>query len=125
VPPTFGVDYTFERTSVTLDVNDEHDQGAVNLITYIYRPVGAHSGEVIVSTHGSLGGQALAPGEPFLPSRPFIAFAVQRGHILVVPYRRGFVKFRHSRHTFIMMERTDRLMVFLACPRLKLVGQSS
>lgn len=90
-PPVFGVDYTFERVHATLDVDDAHDRGPIKLVAYIYRPVKTHDGgEVVIFPHGSLGGQAIAPGEPFLASRPVIAFLMARGHTLVVPYRRGF-----------------------------------
>jgi pimeloyl-ACP methyl ester carboxylesterase len=89
-PPVFGVDYAFERVVTPYNVNDKHDRGTINLVTYIYRPLKKTNGEVVVFPHGSLGGQAISPGEPFIPPRPTIGFLMARGYTFVAPYRRGF-----------------------------------
>jgi len=85
-----GVAYTFERKFATRTVNDAYDHGSISLATYIWRPLAQNRHEVVLLSHGSLGGIALDPHEPI----PFVApqlieFLVRRGYTVVQPTRRG------------------------------------
>jgi pimeloyl-ACP methyl ester carboxylesterase len=76
-----GVDYRFERTTVTT--------GGARLVAYVYVPLKNDRKEAVLFSHGSTGGGATAPDEPVVPPRPVIEFFVSRGYTLVAPARRG------------------------------------
>ena len=88
----YGRDYTFEKMVATRDVNDADDKGAIQLTTYVYRPVKNDRHEVALFSHGSTGGLARSPKEPgganALPAS-VVQFFVSRGYTLVAPMRRG------------------------------------
>lgn len=44
-----GVDYTFERTFATRNVDDAYDRGQLSLVVYIWRPVVRARHEVVLS----------------------------------------------------------------------------
>ena len=90
-PPVYGVHYSFEKMTAVRQVRDQHDRGKVRLVSYVFRPLKNDRREVVVDLHGSLGGLAVAPGEPVLAlSRPKLNLLLERGYTLVVPMRRGF-----------------------------------
>ena len=79
-----GVDYRFERATVT--------NGGANpatLVAYVYVPLKNDRKQAVLFSHGSTGGGATAPDEPFVPPRPVVEFFVSRGYTLVAPARRG------------------------------------
>jgi pimeloyl-ACP methyl ester carboxylesterase len=89
-PPVYGVHYSFEKMTAVRHIRDRHDNGIVRLVSYVFRPLQNDRHEVVVDLHGSLGGVAVAPGEPVLPlSRPKLNLLLQRGYTVVVPMRRG------------------------------------
>ena len=79
-----GVDYRFERTTVTTG-----GESGAKLVAYVYVPLKNDRREVVLFSHGSTGGGATAPDEPVVPPRPVIEFFVSRGYTLVAPARRG------------------------------------
>ena len=90
-PPIYGVHYSFEKMTAVRRVRDQHDNGKVRLVSYVFRPLQNDRREVVVDLHGSLGGLAVAPGEPVLQlSRPKLNLLLERGYTVVVPMRRGF-----------------------------------
>ena len=85
-----GVGYTFERKFATRRVNDAHDHALISLAVYIWRPLANNRHEVVLFSHGSLGGIAAAPHEPGLYMPPeLIEYFVRRGYTVVQPTRRG------------------------------------
>lgn len=88
----FGRDYTFEKVIATREVNDAEDKGAIQLMTYVYRPVKNDRHEVVLFSHGSTGGLSRSPKEPAGPNAlpaSMVQFFVSRGYTLVAPMRRG------------------------------------
>lgn len=83
-------EYTFERTFATRTVHDAFDNGKIKLAVYIWRPVKNPRHQVILFSHGSLGGLTYDPHEPF-PYIPFelLEYYVTSGYTVVVPTRRG------------------------------------
>ena len=88
-PPVFGVHYSFERMVAERKVDDAYDQGTIQLVSYVYRPLIKPTGEVVVILHGSTGGMAIDPAEPNLGSAPAIGFFMERGYTVIIPMRRG------------------------------------
>ena len=84
-----GVDYQFERRVAVREVNDEHDRGRVELVTYVYRPLRNDRRTIVLFSHGSIGGLSSHPREPFVLSCALKEFFLTRGYTLVVPTRRG------------------------------------
>ena len=90
-PPIYGVHYSFEKMTAVRQVRDQHDNGKVHLVSYVFRPLRNDRQEVVVDLHGSLGGLAVAPGEPVLTlNRQKLNLLLERGYTVVVPMRRGF-----------------------------------
>ena len=87
--PVYGVDYSFERMVATRTVADAWDKGTIRLTSYVYRPLKADRGQVVVVLHGSTGGMAIAPSEPNLGPGPSPGFFLERGYTVVIPMRRG------------------------------------
>jgi pimeloyl-ACP methyl ester carboxylesterase len=89
--PTFahGVHYSFERFVVTRPVRDAFDQGRIELVSYVYRPLKSDRGETVVLSHGSTGGWTVSPSEPVVPSSPLVKYFVNRGFTVIAPMRRG------------------------------------
>lgn len=85
-----GVDYTFERTFATRNVDDAYDRGHLSLVVYIWRPIRSRH-EVVLFSHGSLGGLTYDPREPliFVPTA-LLEFLLREGYTVVAPTRRGF-----------------------------------
>lgn len=76
-----GVDYRFERVAVKTEPG--------TLVAFVYTPLKNDRKEVVFFSHGSTGGGATAPDEPFVPPRPVVEFFVSRGYTFVAPARRG------------------------------------
>src|SRR5690348_11541733 len=76
-----GVDYTFERTFATRKVDDEYDRGQLSLVVYIWRPLVHSRHQVVLFSHGSLGGLAYDPREPmtYVPY-PLLEFLLREGY---------------------------------------------
>ena len=86
-----GVNYTFERTLATRKVDDAYDRGQLSLVVYIWRPIMHSRHEVVLYSHGSLGGLTYDPREPMSPLPiPLLEFLLRDGYTVVVPTRRGF-----------------------------------
>lgn len=87
----YGRDYTFERMVATRKVNDAEDKGTIRLVTYVWRPLRNDRHEVLLFSHGSTGGFATAPAEPFgsFPNPQAVRYFLTRGYTLVAPSRRG------------------------------------
>ena len=87
----YGRDYTFERMVATRKVNDAEDKGTIRLVTYVWRPLQNDRHEVLLFSHGSTGGFATAPAEPFgsFPNPQAVRYFVARGYTVVAPSRRG------------------------------------
>jgi pimeloyl-ACP methyl ester carboxylesterase len=79
-----GVDYRFERATVTTG-----GASPSRLVAFVYVPLKNDRKEAVLFSHGSTGGGATAPEEPVVPPRPVIEFFVSRGYTLVAPARRG------------------------------------
>jgi pimeloyl-ACP methyl ester carboxylesterase len=79
-----GIDYRFERATATTG-----GTSPVKIVAYVYVPLKNDRKEAVLFSHGSTGGGATAPDEPFVPPRPVIEFFVSRGYTLVAPARRG------------------------------------
>lgn len=90
-PPTFahGVDYQFQRVQATRNASDTADQDAIVLVSYVYTPLKLDRHEVVLFSHGSTAGGAVAPSESVAPPRSIVQFFVSRGYTLVAPMRRG------------------------------------
>lgn len=89
-PPVYGVHYSFEKMTAVRQVRDQHDNGKLRLVSYVFRPLQNDRREVVVDLHGSLGGMAVAPGELVLQvNRPKLNLLLERGYTVVVPMRRG------------------------------------
>lgn len=88
-PPVHGVHYSFERMVAERTVDDAFDKGAIQLVSYVYRPMIRPSRDVVVVLHGSTGGMVISPAEVNLGSGPPIGFFIERGYTIVVPMRRG------------------------------------
>lgn len=85
-----GVAYTFERKFATRKVDDAHDHGSISLAAYIWRPLKQNRHEVVLLSHGSLGGIANDPHEPIPWVAPeLIEYLVRQGYTVVQPTRRG------------------------------------
>ena len=88
----FGRDYTFEELVATRKVHDAEDKGTIRLMTYVYRPLKNDRHEVVLFSHGAVGGLARSPKEPGgsnAPPFPMVQFFVSRGYTVVAPMRRG------------------------------------
>jgi pimeloyl-ACP methyl ester carboxylesterase len=82
-----GSDYTFERIRATRPTSDE---GPIELVVYVYRPLKKDRREIVIFNHGSTGGWVVSPQEPtFNPERSIVRFFIQRGYTVVAPMRRG------------------------------------
>ena len=85
-----GVAYTFERKFATRKVRDASDNGRIRLATYIYRPINSPRNEVVLFTHGSLGGMTIDPHEPTVWMPPaLLQYFVRKGYTVVYSTRRG------------------------------------
>ncbi|HEU4893388.1 MAG TPA: hypothetical protein VFT47_17655 [Vicinamibacterales bacterium] len=83
-------DYDYQRLTATRVVHDAEDNGPIQLVTHVWKPLKNDRREVVFFMHGSTGGMATAPSEP--PdglSRPVLQFFVSRGYTVVFPLRRG------------------------------------
>ncbi len=85
----FGVDFTFERMYATRSVADDADVGEIRLVTFVYRPVRNDRHQVVLLSHGSLGGWNLQPKESIHPNPTVLQFFIERGYTVVAPFRRG------------------------------------
>jgi|GEM_PF-2459873 len=85
-----GVAYTFERKFASVEVNDAHDHGQISIAVNIWRPIENNRHEVVLFSHGSLGGMSADPHEPinYIPAE-LVEFLVRRGYTVVQPTRRG------------------------------------
>lgn len=85
-----GVQYTFERTFATRRVHDEFDRGRISLATYIWRPMANARHQVVLFSHGSLGGMTIDPHEPvlYIPA-DLLKYFVKHGYTVVMATRRG------------------------------------
>ena len=88
-PPIYGVDYKSKRIVQERTVNDDYDQGKIRLVSYVLTPLKQASGEVVVALHGSTGGMAVWPGQPFNLGQFPVRFFLERGYTVVIPMRRG------------------------------------
>jgi pimeloyl-ACP methyl ester carboxylesterase len=91
-PFVHGRDYTFERMEATRVVHDADDNGPIQLVTYVYRPLKNDRHQVALFAHGSTGGLTRSPKEPAAgdwPPPSIVQFFVSRGYTLVSPQRRG------------------------------------
>jgi len=85
-----GTTYTFERKFATRKVHDAHDQRRISLATYIFRPINSPRNEVVLFTHGSLGGLTVDPHEPIVWMPPaLLQYFVRKGYTVVYSTRRG------------------------------------
>src|SRR5215207_939331 len=85
-----GRDYTFERMEAKRKVRDAEDNGTIRLVAYVYHPLKNDRREVILFSHGSLGGMIRSPKEQGdAPPPSVIRFFVSRGYTLIAPMRRG------------------------------------
>ncbi|HET7712569.1 MAG TPA: alpha/beta fold hydrolase [Thermoanaerobaculia bacterium] len=83
-------DYDYQRLIATRVVHDAEDNGPIQLVTHVWKPLKNDRRELAFFMHGSTGGMATAPSEP--PdglSRPTLQFFVSRGYTVVFPLRRG------------------------------------
>ena len=85
----FGVDFTFERMYATRSVADQADIGEIRLVAFVYRPVRNDRHQVVLLSHGSLGGWNLQPKESIHPNPTVLQFFIERGYTVVAPFRRG------------------------------------
>jgi pimeloyl-ACP methyl ester carboxylesterase len=85
----FGVDFTFERMYATRSVADDADVGEIRLVAFVYRPVKNDRHQVVLLSHGSLGGWNLQPKESVHPNPTLLQFFIDRGYTVVAPFRRG------------------------------------
>jgi pimeloyl-ACP methyl ester carboxylesterase len=92
-PPVFGVHYSFEKMTAVRQVRDQHNNGKIRLVSYVFRPLQHDRREVVVDLHGALGGLEVAPGEALPPlNRPNLNLLLERGYTVVVPMRRGIAE---------------------------------
>jgi pimeloyl-ACP methyl ester carboxylesterase len=85
----FGRDYLFERVFVSREVHDRYDDGKIDLSVWVYRPVRNDRHQVVLYSHGSTGGQAVSPKEPWVSELAPMEYFVKRGYTYVVVSRRG------------------------------------
>jgi len=85
----FGVDFTFERMYATRSVADDAYVGEITLVAFVYRPVRNDRHEVVLLSHGSLGGWNLQPKESVHPNPTLLQFFIEHGYTVVAPFRRG------------------------------------
>ena len=85
----FGVDFTFERMYATRSVADDADVGEITLVAFVYRPVKNDRHEVVLLSHGSLGGWNLQPQESIRPTPTLLQLFIEHGYTVVAPFRRG------------------------------------
>src|SRR3954471_25042341 len=85
----YGRDYTFERVHVAREVGDQYDHGSIQLSVWVFKPRRNDRHQVVLYSHGSIGGQVVAPQQPWEPEAPLIEYFVSRGYTYVVVNRRG------------------------------------
>lgn len=85
----YGRDYTFERVYVPREVHDQYDHGTIQLAVWVFKPRRNDRHQVVLYSHGSIGGQVVAPQQPWEPEAPLIEYFVSRGYTYVVVNRRG------------------------------------